>query len=280
MTALFSILIVLALANLVILFVVVAGQKLCASECGACGQPLAAEGALTCEACDADLSKVGISAGVVIREPKRGVLIGLAVILVLSILPLPVFFGHALLDARLAEGTGKRIERKIVMDQGDPGGGVFNLSMADEIPHADSDLKAGKWLELSEENGDTPSYRVDLVVEGERVDGLDLDTPMSEESIQAWFMKTGRFPSEEKARLGAEALLDNISRNLHSDPTAGYGVYGGEFANTTIVLSNEPVPHGPLAWVVFWSGVALASMAALWFAVWIVLRLARPGGAS
>ena len=280
MAILVGILCVLVVANLVILLLTVAGQRLCSAECGACGHALSEDGELVCEACNADLSVVGISAGVVIRQPNRGILVGLAVILVLSILPMFVMFGYVPFSRHMAAGIGKNIERQIIMTQGPPAGGMFTLAMVDRLPHVGSDMQAEKWLELREDNGDTPPYRVDLVVGGERVEGIDVDTPMSAESIKAWFMSTGKLPDEAEAGQAADALLVNISRNLPASPTGGYGVRGGYFSGTSVAMNDTPIPHGPLAWVAFWGAVSGVLAVALFTSVWLVLRFSRTGDAA
>ena len=82
------------------------------------------------------------------------------------------------------------------------------------------------------------------------------------------------------SRTSQYALLVNISRNLNASPTGGYGVNAGYFSNTTMVMNDELIPHGPLAWGVFWGAVSGVSGLVLFTSVWLVLRFSGTRGAA
>ena len=91
-------------ANLLAFILVFASQRISPSVCGGCGHALAANQDRRCEHCGADLLVVGITAGSVMRPPRRGLLVLLVGILVLSLLPLQVYILVRELDYRHEHG--------------------------------------------------------------------------------------------------------------------------------------------------------------------------------
>ena len=274
---------VLLVANYMVLIRVVKSQRLSPSSCGACGERVSSAGALQCDSCDSDLLKVGVSSGVIMREPPRGMMIALAIVIILSLVQVPLLWAYSQVDRANAAGLGTAYVRTMVVRRESANPVAFQLDMIDHVPNpGETNLLPRKWIDLRQLDGPgsfPEPLRVEMVRDGAVITEVDQLDPMSVSMLEDWFSKTGDFQKGELTVV-SEGLNQNIRRNIGRDPSSGFGVQAVGFEWTESSQSQDIIPVGWRVWGVFWGASAGIILFLLFVGVFLVSWLAREGDSS
>jgi hypothetical protein len=272
------ILFAILLASYVMLIVVVKSQRVLPSSCGACGELVPASGSLQCASCHSDLLKVGVSAGVIMREPPRSMMIALAVVVILSLVQLPLDWAYSKVRLVNAPGLGTAVTRTMTLEREKVNPVMFQLDIVDHLPHAgEKDLLPQKWIDLRQlaGPGDFPEpFRVDLVRDGAMISEVDQIDPMSVSQLRAWFSKTGDFDEAELTRI-SEGVNLNVRHSIGARATDGFGIQSVGLLSTGATQSGQIIPVGWRVWGVFWGASLGTILLLLVFGVALVSWLAR-----
>ena len=266
------------LASYVVLIVVVKSQRVMPSSCGACGELVSASGSLECASCNSDLLKVGVSAGVIMREPPRSMMIALVIVVILSLVQLPLLWAYSRVRQVNAPGLGTAFTRTMTLEREKVNPVTFRMEIVDHLPHAgEKDLLPQKWIDLRQlaGPGDFPEpFRVDLVRDGAVISEVDQIDPMSVSQLRAWFSKTGDFDEAELTRI-SEGVNVNVRQSIGEPATDGFRIQSVGFLSTGAVQSSQIIPVGWSVWGVFWGASLGTILLLLVFGVALVGWLAR-----
>ena len=268
-------------ANLLAFILVLASQRVSPSVCGGCGHGLAATLQRNCESCGGDLLELGITAGSVMRPPRRGLLILLAGILVFSLLPIQIHVLERELDRMHEEGPGYRTSGaryrfsprtpltnsdtaiSLLLTEVTASGAIMNPGY-NTITEAQVELSM-----VPPERGKGPPLRA-VVHRG----GADPYVYPRRQDVLAWFQQEGIFPDTPE---GAQALERNVD-HTHSQML---GLQNSSFStgrdmNSVIGQSDRGrMPQSQWEVVAGWAILVFAEALLLVVALFLVVRFTR-----
>ena len=273
---------VLLVANVAGFVLVLASQRVTRPICGQCGGALAPTDQRVCETCGGDLLKVGITAGCVMRPPRRGVLLALAVVLVVSLTPLFMLLLENELVNMKNNGPGYR-----------DNGAVYGFTNRSPLATRDTKIKLNLRESMASGAFNNPGFNVVTQAEVEltRVPPEEARVPALEKIVFQGGSESYQYPSradvlkwlqQEKIFLDTsegDAALQRSAEHIYSQMI---GMSNGSFStgfDMNAVSSQStggqfPIPTWAL--ITGWVVLVLTEVFLLIMGVVLVLRFTRP----